>query len=262
MCRWVALELVGDELPRRLALLFQHLAKKTGRGPIVNSLQVDHAEPSGPSNRRWWIVGLLSLAVLVNYIDRNNLSVAAVPVMDEFGFSPSAAGALVTAFFWTYTFLQIPSGWAVDRFVFRWTYGVAFLVWSLSSAAIGLARSFGQIFSLRMILGASQAAAQPVSLTYIRTHFTEREQGLPTGLYISGMMIRPAVGGFLGDSFPTPLFGALRSPRSSTTPPILSGVGWNWVDLVWRGYKMVTIWVALGKLRPARRSTGTARRSV
>ena len=121
--------------------------------------------------QRWWMVGLLFLAVLVNYIDRNNLSVAAVPVMDEFGFSPSATEALMSAFFWTYALRQIPSGWAVDRFGLRWTYGVAFLVWSLSSSAIGLARSFGQIFGLRMIQGAGQAAAQPVSLTYIRTHF-------------------------------------------------------------------------------------------
>jgi MFS family permease len=140
----------------------------------------------------------LFVAVLVNYIDRNNLSVAAVPVMDEFGFSPSEAGALMAAFFWTYTLMQIPSGWAADRFGLRWTYGIAFLVWSLSSAAIGLARSFGQIFGLRLILGLGQAAAQPVSLTYIRTNFADREQGLPTGLYISGMMIGPAAGGFLG----------------------------------------------------------------
>ena len=144
------------------------------------------------------MVGLLFVAVLVNYIDRNNISVAAVPVMAEFGFSPSAAGALMSAFFWSYTLLQIPSGWAVDRFGPRWTYGVAFLLWSLSSAAIGLARSFGQIFGLRLVLGASQAAVQPVSLSYIRRHFTESEQGLPTGIYISGMMIGPAVGGFLG----------------------------------------------------------------
>ena len=151
-----------------------------------------------PHRRRWTVVGLLFVAVLANYVDRNNLSVAAVPVMDEFGFSPSAVGTLMSAFFWTYTLLQIPAGWAVDRFGFRWTYGIAFLVWSLSTAATGLARSFGEILALRLLLGVGQAAAQPVSLTYIRENFTEGEQGLPTGLYISGMMIGPAFGGLLG----------------------------------------------------------------
>ena len=104
----------------------------------------------------------------------------------------------MSAFYWTYTFFQIPSGWAVDRFGIRWTYGIAFLIWSVSSAAIGLARSFLQILGLRMMLGLGQAAAQPVSLAYIRAHFDESHQGMPTGLYISGMMIGPAFGGLLG----------------------------------------------------------------
>ena len=118
--------------------------------------------------------------------------------MDDFEFSPTTAGILMSAFYWTYTFFQIPSGWAVDRFGIRGTYGIAFLTWSVSSAAIGLARSFSQILTLRMILGFGQAAVQPVSLAYIRSNFDESEQGMPTGLYISGMMIGPAFGGLLG----------------------------------------------------------------
>ena len=156
------------------------------------------AVPRNSQRRRWWIVALLFVAVLVNYINRNNLSVAAVPVMDDFEFSPTTAGILMSAFYWTYTFFQIPSGWAVDRFGIRGTYGIAFLTWSVSSAAIGLARSFSQILTLRMILGFGQAAVQPVSLAYIRSNFDESEQGMPTGLYISGMMIGPAFGGLLG----------------------------------------------------------------
>ncbi len=104
----------------------------------------------------------------------------------------------MSAFYWTYTFFQIPSGWAVDRYGIRGTYGIAFLIWSASSAAIGLARSFAHILGLRMLLGLGQAAVQPVSLAYIRTNFYESEQGMPTGLYISGMMIGPAFGGLLG----------------------------------------------------------------
>ena len=148
--------------------------------------------------KRWWIIGLLCFAALVNYVDRNNLSVAVVPVMEEFDFSPAVAGTLMSAFYVTYTFLQIPSGWAVDRFGLRWTYGLSFLIWSLSAAAIGLARSFYQILVLRLILGLGEAALQPASLAYVRTNFDEEEQGFPTAVYVLGMMIGPAVGGFLG----------------------------------------------------------------
>ena len=72
------------------------------------------------------------------------------------------------------------------------------MIWSLSSAAIGLARSFSQVLVFRLILGSGQAAVQPVSLTYIRTNFDEEEQSLPTAAYALGMTIGPAIGGFLG----------------------------------------------------------------
>lgn len=167
-----------------------HVEPRVTREPLRTDVRSD--------KKRWWIIGLLCFAALVNYVDRNNLSVAAVPVMEDFDFSPAVAGTLMSAFYWTYTLLQIPSGWAVDRFGLRWTYGLSFLIWSLSSAAIGLARSFNQILVLRLILGLGQAAVQPVSLTYIRTNFDDEEQGFPTAVYVQGMMIGPAVGGFLG----------------------------------------------------------------
>jgi MFS transporter, ACS family, D-galactonate transporter len=147
---------------------------------------------------RWGVVALLFIAILVNYIDRGNLSVAAVSLMGELELSPTAMGALLSSFFWTYTLLQIPSGWIVDRFGIKWTYAAAFALWSVSSAAVGWAAAFWQIFALRLLLGVGEAVAQPVSLAYIRSHFREEEQGLPTGLYLSGMMIGPAVGLSLG----------------------------------------------------------------
>ena len=56
------------------------------------------------------MIALLFAAVLVNYIDRGNLSIVAVPLMREFGITPPAMGTLLSAFFWTYAFLQIPAG--------------------------------------------------------------------------------------------------------------------------------------------------------
>jgi len=223
-----------------LAPAGQAEVRARGRQQYVKSPEAD--QPS-TSRRRWVVVCLLFLAILVNYIDRNNLSVAAVPIMDEFGFSPSATGALMSAFFWSYTVLQIPAGWAVDRFGSRWTYGIAFLLWSLSSAAIGLAHSFGQIFGLRLILGASQAAAQPVSLTYIRQNFSESEQGLPTGVYISGMMIGPAIGGFLG--------GVLLDQLGWRTMFLLTGL----VPCVWL---LPWFWLAPGRRATISSAAGPA----
>ena len=149
---------------------------------------------------RWVIIGLLFFAVLVNYIDRGNLSIVAVPIMREFGASASRMGTLLSAFFWTYALLQVPTGYLVDRFGLKWTYAVAFLFWSLASAAVGFAQTFSQILLLRLLLGIGEAAVQPASLAFIRRNFPADQQGLPTAVYLSGMSIGPALGAIVGAS--------------------------------------------------------------
>ena len=154
--------------------------------------------PHAPDSRRWLMVVLLFVAMLVNYVDRGSLSIAAVPLMREFGLTPAAMGALLSAFFWTYAFMQIPAGYLVDRFGLKWTYASAFLLWCSASFAIGLAGSFREILALRLVLGVGESAATPASLAYIRQNFHEDQQGLPTAVYVSGMLLGPAVGAFLG----------------------------------------------------------------
>jgi MFS family permease len=118
--------------------------------------------------------------------------------MADFNLSPAGMGTLLSAFFWTYAFLQVPAGWMVDRFGLRWAYAGAFALWSIASAAVGFASSFEQILALRLLLGVGEAAAQPASLAYIRRNFPEGQQGFPTAVYLSGMMIGPAVGAYFG----------------------------------------------------------------
>ncbi len=148
--------------------------------------------------RRWVIVVLLFIGMLVNYVDRGNLSIAAVPLMREFGITPTAMGTLLSAFLWTYALLQVPAGYLVDRFGFRWTYALAFLFWSVASAGIGLAGTIQQVLVLRLVLGVGESVAPPASLSFIRQHFRDHEQGIPTAVYVSGMTLGPAVGSLLG----------------------------------------------------------------
>lgn len=148
--------------------------------------------------QRWLVVGLLFCAMLINYVDRGNLSIVAVPLMKEFGISPTMMGTLLSAFFWTYACLQVPAGYLVDRFGLKWTYAMAFVVWSLASAAVGMASSFQQILLLRMALGVGEAVAPSASLSFIGQSFREHEQGIPTAIYVSGMTLGPAAGALLG----------------------------------------------------------------
>ncbi|HWB95886.1 MAG TPA: MFS transporter, partial [Bryobacteraceae bacterium] len=148
--------------------------------------------------RRQSVVGLIFLGILISYIDRGNLSIAAASMMRDFQLSPAAMGTLLSAFFWTYAAFQIPAGAIVDRFGIRRTYAAAFLLWSVASASIALARSMTDVVWLRMLLGMAEAVGPIASLSYIRQNFAGKEQGVPTSIYIAGQNIGPALGALLG----------------------------------------------------------------
>jgi ACS family glucarate transporter-like MFS transporter len=148
--------------------------------------------------RRWLVVGLLFLGMVVSYIDRGNLGIAAGSIMRDFGIPPSSMGMLMSAFFWTYGLFQIPAGTLIDRIGIRWIYATAFFVWSLASAGIALSHGATDIFALRLLLGLAEAAGPIASLTFIRQNFQGPEQGLPTAIYIAGQNLGPAAGAWIG----------------------------------------------------------------
>src|SRR5207249_10944759 len=83
---------------------------------------------------------LLVLSVLINYIDRGNLSIAAPLLKDELGLFASQLGILFSAFFWTYTVMQFVCGWFIDRFDVNWLLAWGIVLWSLTMAATGVVR--------------------------------------------------------------------------------------------------------------------------
>jgi len=149
-------------------------------------------------NRRWVVVALIFAGILISYVDRGNLGIAAPFIMRDFRFSPAQMGTLLSAFFWTYGFFQVPMGAIVDRVGIRLVYAAAFVVWSLASASIGLSGSLAEILLLRMLLGMSESAGPIASMAFIRRNFSGAEAGLPTAIYIAGQNVGPAVGTLLG----------------------------------------------------------------
>ena len=149
-------------------------------------------------NRRWAVLALVFFGILVSYIDRGNLGIAAPPMMQDFRISPATMGVLLSAFFWTYGFFQIPAGALVDKFGIRSSYAAGFLVWSLASAGIAFSRGAGDVIGMRMVLGLAESIGPLASLTFIRKNFAGKDQGLPTSIYIAGQNFGPAIGTLLG----------------------------------------------------------------
>ena len=144
--------------------------------------------------RRWSLVSLLTLAALINYLDRATLSVALPQICVELSFDPTAKGLLLSAFFWSYALLQVPAGWLADRGNLRWIYAGAFGLWSVACALTGAAGGLATLILLRLVLGVGESFYLPGSLKLVSALFPSRERGLPTGLFDSGTRLGLAVG--------------------------------------------------------------------
>jgi MFS transporter, ACS family, D-galactonate transporter len=149
-------------------------------------------------SRKWVVVALIFLGMVISYVDRGNLSIAAPSIMRDFGIAPGAMGLLLSAFFWTYGAFQIPAGAFLDRVGIRRGYAIGFLVWSIASASIAVSRGTGDIIGMRLVLGMAESIGPLASLAFIRNHFQGKDQGLPTSIYIAGQSIGPALGALVG----------------------------------------------------------------
>ena len=155
------------------------------------------------SPQRWSLMILLGVAMLFCYAQRSALGVAAKSMSDDLGFNPATTGVLLSSFFWVYAFMQMPSGWLVDRFGVRRTYAISFIFCSIMSVLTGLANGLAALILLRVLLGVGQAVAFPASSRAVANWFQESERGLVTGLYLAGVRYGTALVSVFGGWFLT-----------------------------------------------------------
>jgi MFS transporter, ACS family, D-galactonate transporter len=151
-----------------------------------------------PRSAGFRILLLLGLAILINYIDRSNLSIAAPLLKDELCLSATQLGTLLSAFFWAYTCLQIPCGWLVDHFEVKWVLALGFLLWCAATAVTSALHGFAGLLAVRVILGIGESVAVPASVKIIGTRFTERERGFAGAIVLTGLSLGPCVGILVG----------------------------------------------------------------
>jgi ACS family D-galactonate transporter-like MFS transporter len=144
------------------------------------------------------VLFLLALSVLINYIDRSNLSIAAELIKHEIHISDFQLGTLLSAFFWIYALMQIPAGWLVDRFDVKWVFAAGFLLWSASTAVTGLLHGFAALLIIRIILGLGESVAFPSYGKVLGTHFKESRRGFANAMIMVGLALGPALGMWVG----------------------------------------------------------------
>lgn len=139
------------------------------------------------SNIRYVMLVFMGLAMLVNFIDRATLSVAAPMMSKELGFNAADMGWAFSAFGWAYMLCQIPGGILLDKYGSRLVYGLAMIVWSVFTFLQGTVylfpSTFITLFILRFLMGMAEAPATPASSRLSVQWFPNNECGFATSIY-------------------------------------------------------------------------------
>jgi ACS family D-galactonate transporter-like MFS transporter len=168
---------------------------------------------------------MLFITVVINYMDRSNLSIAMPAIAEELDLSKAQQGLLLSAFGWTYAALQIPGGWLVDRVPPRVLYPICLIFWSAATVFMGIFGGFVALIVLRLLVGTFEAPAYPINNRVATAWFPERERATAIGFYTSGQ--------FIGLALLTPILSWLQAVTSWHWVFIATGIigiGWG---IVW-----------------------------
>jgi ACS family hexuronate transporter-like MFS transporter len=147
--------------------------------------------------RRWWIAGLLFLSVIINYIDRQCLSVLAPVITKELGLTPTGYANILNVFQLAYTGMYIGSGFLVDRWGARVSLAVFMGWWSVANALHGFATSAFSLGVFRFLLGLGEPGNFMAGFRAISECFHKEERALANGLLNAGSSVGAMIAPFL-----------------------------------------------------------------
>lgn len=147
--------------------------------------------------RQWRIAWLLFFATLLNYLDRQILSLVSPVLRVQFGMSATQYSHLLSSFLVGYTAMQILAGWVVDRIGIRWGLTLAMLWWSTAGVLSAFADGPKQLAVCLFLLGIGEAANWPTAVKAVQEWFPPDKRAVATGLFnagsSAGAILAPAI---------------------------------------------------------------------
>ena len=153
--------------------------------------------PARRSNARFFVLGLIAVGTMINYLDRTLLSVAAPSMTKELGIDAATMGLVFSAFSWSYALAQLPGGVFLDRFGVRLTYFLSVGFWSVFTVLQGFATGLASLVTFRLGLGAAEAPCFPANSRVLVSWFPQKERARANSVYSVGM--------YFGIAFMSPL---------------------------------------------------------
>ena len=144
------------------------------------------------------VVALLALSVLLNYVDRGAIGVAAPLMKQELSLSATGFGTAVSAFFWVYAPLCLVVGWLCDRFCVYRMFAAGVALWAVATALTGFVQGIGLLIALRLILGLGESIAFPGSSKIFAAEVPAAHRGSANAAVAAALAFGPAVGTLFG----------------------------------------------------------------
>jgi predicted MFS family arabinose efflux permease len=154
-----------------------------------------------PGARAWWALAILCFVYVLNFLDRQLLSILAKPIQDDLGVTDGQLGAITGLYFALfYCLLAIPVGWLADRTNRVRVLSIACALWSAATVACGFASNYPQLVVARMSVGVGEAGGVPPSYAIVSDYFPSGTRGTALGLFNLGPPIGQALGVAFGAS--------------------------------------------------------------
>lgn len=138
---------------------------------------------------RWWIVALIFGASVLNYIDRQTLSILAPTIQRDLKLSNEDYASVLNYFLVAYTVASLLSGRVVDKFGVRVSLALFVGWWSVANVLTGFARSAGSLGFFRFMLGLGEAGNWTAAPKAVADWFPARERGVAIGVYTLGATV-------------------------------------------------------------------------
>ena len=147
----------------------------------------------------YYVLGVLFVVTIFNYIDRQILSILLQPIKDDLKISDTALGFLTGfAFAVFYTFAGIPLARIADRWSRRSLIAISLATWSLMTAVSGLARGFTDLALARIGVGIGEAGSAPPGHSLLSDYFPPEKRATALSIYACGVYIGVGLGFWLG----------------------------------------------------------------
>lgn len=173
------------------------------------------------TKKRYGILSMIFITVVINYLDRTNISVAAFALRKDLGIDTVQMGYVFSAFGIFYASLQIPGGILADKIKSRILYTIILILWSVATLFQGLVNSFAVLLGLRASIGAFEAPSYPINNLVVSKWFPEKERASAIAVYTSGQ--------FLGLAFLMPVLTLIQDALGWRGLFIVSGI----IGIVW-----------------------------